>query len=325
MTEKVCYISNKGKENQRIHTSRVSASHILNKIEYPKETVPPKNLLKFYSITQNSVDALIKNYLFSANPLSFNDPFDCPVQVWDEMIFSQETMLNSVNPLFKSIWQNDNNINKENFFNFFFGFIGIICLNNPAYENQDLMWGYYTNQQGFAISFKSSELLKIWHQPFLVEYLEKDKLDKFSADSIATRNIIDLFPRIIRWSTQKDNKWDKENEWRFVFLDCLIDPLTFKPKIEDRKKNYTPESIEEILLGNRFFDSQYSVYQNREQFLYLTNEKTKLQNELLSYLAFPNSIKVRHLFMKKEELYLYPRECRIWRQDKERFRIEYLE
>jgi len=271
------------------------------------------------------VDALRKNYLFSAHPLSFNDPFDCPIQLWNETIFSQETMLNSVNPLLKSIWQNDSSINKEHFFNIFFGFIGIICLNNPEIENQDLMWGYYTNQQGFAISFKSEELIKKWDHPFLVEYLEKEKLDKFYVDYKATWDILDLFPRILRWSTQKDNKWNKENEWRFLFLDCPIDTITFKPKIEERKRNYNIESIAEILLGNRFFNSQFSVHQNSNQFTYLTNESSSLQNEILSYLAFPNNIKVRHMFMKRDELYLYPRECRIWKQDLQRFRIEYLE
>lgn len=319
------YISNKEKPNQRIHRSIFSNDRIINKIEYSEQKKCPPTLLKFYSVNENNINALVNSYLYAASPISFNDPFDCPIQLWDEKIFSQLFMLNTINPLFSSIWKDDNNENKEHFFNFFFGFIGIICLNNPNIENQDLMWGYYTNQQGFAVSFNSDELFSSWGMPFPIEYLGKTKLDRFNIDSLERNDMIELLPRILRWSTQKDITWASENEWRFLFLDCLIDTITFKSKTEDRKKKYNSNAINEIFLGNSFFESQYSVYKDPSQFIYLTDKKKVLQNKLLTFLSIPQKIKIRHMSMKKDELQLYPRECRIWKQDENRFRIEYLE
>ena len=49
------------------------------------------------------------------------------------------------------------------------------------------------------------------------------------------------------------------------------------------------------------------------------------QSKLITFLSFPKEIRVKNMFMKKDELQLYPKECRIWRQDENRFRIEYLE
>lgn len=49
------------------------------------------------------------------------------------------------------------------------------------------------------------------------------------------------------------------------------------------------------------------------------------ENKLLSFLSFPQKIKVKHMFMKNDEFQLFPRECRIWKQDENRFKIEYLE
>ena len=43
----------------------------------------PRELIKFYSINEHSVDALLNKYLWAAHPLTFNDPFDCPMQLWN--------------------------------------------------------------------------------------------------------------------------------------------------------------------------------------------------------------------------------------------------
>ncbi|RIH63335.1 DUF2971 domain-containing protein [Mariniphaga sediminis] len=326
MDEQSIYISNKERSNQRIHKSVISNDNIINKIEYSEQTQCPQTLLKFYSLSDYNIDALINNYLFAANPLDFNDPFDCPVQVWDKKIFSQQTMFEIFNPLFKELWKTDDNENKEQFFSIFFGFIGIICLNKPKFENQDLMWGYYSSQKGFTVSFNSNELIKSWNLPFAIEYLDKSQLDKFSIESMNEKDLnIELFSRILRWTTQKDEKWKKENEWRFIFMDCPIDPLTFLPKIEERKKFYNMEAIKEIYLGFKFFEKQFSVFQNLNQFVYITTEKNRLQNKLLTFLSFPQKIKVKHMCMKNDEIQLFPRECRIWKRDDERFKIEYLE
>ena len=325
MEEESIYISNSGKKNQRTHICTVSNNNVISRIKYSIPPSYPEFLFKFYPINEYSIDALINNYLFAANPVSFNDPFDCPIQLWDEKIFRQPLLIDSFNPLFRDIWEDNPDENKEKFFSFVYGFTGIICLNNPRVKNQDLMWGYYSNQQGFTISFNSDELIKSWGLPFPIEYLDKDQLDRFFIDSMKRKELIELTPIILRWTTQKNKKWDKENEWRFLFLDCLIDTITFKPKIEERKRKYNYNAINEIILGSRFFDLQYSVNKNFKQFVYLTSEKSILQNKLLTFLSIPQKIKIRHMFMKKDELHLYPRECIIFRQDEQRFLIEYLE
>ncbi|MBL7105352.1 MAG: hypothetical protein ISS18_13570 [Bacteroidales bacterium] len=41
----------------------------------------PEALLKYYSLDENSVDALINKYIYVPHPIQLNDPLDCNYQL----------------------------------------------------------------------------------------------------------------------------------------------------------------------------------------------------------------------------------------------------
>lgn len=281
----------------RIHYSYISGRKVRNHIEYTKETEVPKELIKFYSITQNSVDAVTKGFLWATNPSDFNDPFDCPIQLWNNISPSSE---------FREV------IKK---------FIGIICLHEFSLNDQDILWGYYTDQKGFAIKFSSYKLVENWGNPFKVEYLEMHELDHFNLPSIKE----DIFPMILRWGTQKKHIWKNENEWRFIFSNLKIETLKMDTFKEERQKLYHPSFIEEIILGLKFFNNTNMVEVSKHDSYYIIQgEQHKIQNELLEFLSFPSEIPVKHMYMKVDELIMTPRPCKIFNLSNGRFKIHYL-
>jgi hypothetical protein len=131
---------------------------------------------------------------------------------------------------------------------------------------------------------------------------------------------------VLRWSTQKKKIWENETEWRYIFHDCIMDPLNLKSKQHpSREKTYSPNAIKEINLGYRFFEESYGIPINNDSVIYITDSyKHILQDRILSHIAFPSQIPVKHMFMK-DDLILYTRACKIYKVDERRFRVDYLE
>ena len=290
----------------RIHYSYISGRKILNHIEYPETIEPPKELIKFYSVTQNSVNALTNGYLWATNPFDFNDPFDCPIQLWNSTSFA------------------NNLFDREIFYKTRLATLGIICLNEFSLKDQDVLWGYYTNQEGFAIKFNSHHLINNWGFPFKVDYLKKSKLDYFNLDMLESP--IDVFPMFLRWSTQKKRVWKNENEWRFIFSNLEADSLTIDAPKGERSKKYNSSAIKEIILGFKFFHQTNMVEESINRSYYIIDgNRHKLQNEILNFLSFPSEIPVKHMYQKPDKLELTPRPCKIFKDKDGRFRIDYLQ
>lgn len=307
----------------RIHYSYISGRKIHNHIEYPETTEPPKELIKFYSVTQNSVNAFTKGYLWAANPLTFNDPFDCPIQLWNIDSFTLKKLQPILDPrIHFMLKEHDVLCNRSIFSRFRLATLGIICLHEFSLKNQDVLWGYYTNQEGFAIKFHSHQLIKSWGVPFKVDYLKKSKLDHFNLNILESPP--DVFPLFLRWSTQKKRVWKNENEWRFIFSNLEADTLTIDAPKEERSKKYNSSDIEEVILGLKFFHQTNMVEVSKHDSYYIIQgEQHKIQNELLEFLSFPSEIPVKHMYMKVDELIITPRPCKIFNQNNGRFNIHY--
>lgn len=278
---------------------------ILNEIEYTEKTEVPRELIKFYSVSENSVNALRNGYLWATNPSDFNDPFDCPIQLWDISSFA------------------NNSHSRKIFYEGRLATLGIICLNEFSLKDQDVLWGYYTNQQGFAIKLDSIQLQKDFGIPFKIQYLEPDEFDHFDINQINV--VIDLFPMFLRWSTQKKPIWKNENEWRFIFSNLEADSLLGDAPKEERSKKYNSSAIEEVILGLKFFHQTNMVEVSKHDSYYIIQgEQHKIQNELLEFLSFPSEIPVKHMYMKVDELIMTPRPCQIFNLNNGRFKIHYL-
>ncbi len=307
----------------RIHYSYISGRKILNHIEYPESTELPKELIKFYSITENSVNAFTKGFLWAADPLTFNDPFDCPIQIWDKESFTMKNIQPILNPQNHFMLKEDDVLHNRSIFSELrFVTLGIICLHEFSLKNQDILWGYYTNQEGFAIKFDSHQLIKIWGVPFKVDYLKTHDLEHFNLNEV--KNTEDLFPMFLRWSTQKKHVWKNENEWRFIFSNLEADTLFGNAPKKERSKKYNSSAIEEVILGLKFFHQTNMVEVSKHDSYYIIQgEQHKLHNEILSFLSFPSKITAKHMYMKVDELIITPRPCKIFNQNNGRFNIHY--
>lgn len=136
-----------------------------------EEQTPPENLIKYYECNKNNCDALINNYLWASNPSDFNDPFDCSIFTLNENSFTKKWMLQTTESWSHEWWSEDKTQNRDMYYNFYLKFIGIVCLNEYEIKNQDLLWGYYTSQKGFAVEFNEkilSEILSI--KPIRINY-----------------------------------------------------------------------------------------------------------------------------------------------------------
>jgi hypothetical protein len=281
---------------------------------------PPEKLIKYYKCDKYSCDALTNNYLWASHPASFNDPFDCPVFTLKEESFRFDILLKITNPLFHELWSLNNAINRHDFYSICLGFIGIVCLNEYETDNQDILWGYYSDQEGFAIEFDQKELSKDLNGSL-------EKIDYRDVDSFETFGITDepilMNSTLTKWIKQKKKVWNKETEWRYIFFDCEIDPKNFLPIVETRKKKYKIDDISTIYLGHKFFKLRNLVEVSNNSFVYILSKEINQQNQLLSFLASHPDIKVEHMFPKNNELQLFPREFRIAKQDEGRFKIKY--
>ncbi|WP_299580217.1 hypothetical protein [uncultured Sunxiuqinia sp.] len=319
----------------RVHRCSIvslSPLKIENVIEYPELVKTPDKLIKFYAVSANSVDALLNNYLYAANPLLFNDPFDCPAQLWNLDSFRYENIQRFA--LFEDLikkYGEDRFMspihNRNLFFEFRMATLGIICLHEFSLNSndcQDTLWGYYSNQQGFAVKFDSCILRKSLGTPFQVEYLERSKLDEFSLDSIKENE--DFLPMFLRWTTQKKKIWENEYEWRFVLQDLKAETLMLDSPGKVRRRTYYKSAISEVLLGLKFFHKTNMVeVSNSRSYYVIDTEKYNHQYKLLSFISFPSEIPVKHIYMKQKKLAMHPRSCQIFNENNGRFRIEYLE
>jgi hypothetical protein len=218
----------------------------------------PETLIKYYECNKYNCEAVINSYIWASHPKQFNDPFDCPMEVWDKNSFSDDIFKKIIHPDF---YKNFGHILMRNprdeYIKFMNLFTGIICLNKYVEKNEDLLWGYYNQQKGFSVEFSSYELSNNFNSvPEEVQYREPNQFRIFQIP----KNIQDasaLFPLLTDWIKQKKRIWENESEWRYIFFDCNYDPCSGYGMIETRKKEFSLDSIKRITLGFKFFDGCY--------------------------------------------------------------------
>lgn len=155
---------------------------------YQNETLLPKHpkvLYKYYSLNLNNIDALYRNYFFLSNPKEFNDPFDCNLNLIEDLQLYEKNKININN----------------------FG----ICSFSETIDNH-LMWAHYTNNyHGFALGFKEriqiDENKRDIQRYSLGRVIYPEKVVKMKSD-----NPISLYYVL----TTKYQQWKYEKEWRIL-------------------------------------------------------------------------------------------------------------
>lgn len=246
-------------------------------IEHNKEK--PENIYKFYAISKFSIDALINGYFYASHPIELNDSLDCSPFLWytsEPIDIAQYKRLwgnilseKELNDYFKG------DCNKENLCK---GFISNVydtatnlfgVISTTGKENNPLMWPHYTQEKGFQIKFKTSELEKSIESKITKdeEYLGlypinyTQKLSPIDISSFKTM-LVPLY-----YATNiKSKQWEYEDEWRFlVGKQNMGVPYTksgFTQRedyIVDKSNRYVfydKRLVDEICFGHNFFNAR---------------------------------------------------------------------
>lgn len=257
----------------RLHEVRISGNTLIPSIKYSNDHQIPQNLIKYYKADKNGYNVLKESKIWATNPLDFNDPFDCPFQMWNLDTFPFEEMKNFLNDFLPEGFPSNSNILKTRqvFFELQLIFTGIYCLNDNL--NSDLFWGYYNNHTGFSIVFNTPVLNSYWGlTPLKVEYGIMGNFDKLSLLAEDFENF-NVFSKILRWTTIKKDEWKHENEWRYVFFDIDLGNT-------NRLRQFPFKAITEFVLGFRFFRDAESSCENSGIYKYKFNLEDNINYSL---------------------------------------------
>ena len=188
---------------------------------HPKE---PDKIYKYYSCNIENIASLHDGYFWLANPVTFNDPFDCNLNL-------VEHEDNSIKNLPFNAWRNrwDN--------------IGITCFSRII--DDPLMWAHYTNNyHGFAIKFKKLSVAHIEGSNDIMDFAPVIYTDTFKVISntspIAKGYVL----------TVKSKRWSYEKEWRII--------KTIQEN--ERRLYFKRDIIEEVYIGHKILDSNEAIY-----------------------------------------------------------------
>lgn len=198
----------------------------------------PKHLFKFYNNTENSLNAMLENYIYFSNPRHFNDPFDC-------LTNREKYILKGGNSI---------KLHRDN--------IGICCfsLNN----DNPLLWGHYTNSYtGFCVKYSDSDFLQnnniqiSRHISYLKNYLPAndnlqkaiEEIQEFDLLETQKENIKKVLMMDFEY-TWKHYDWKYEKEYRAI----SVNSDSF-----NRKLKINPNILTEVYIGHRMksIDSNY--------------------------------------------------------------------
>lgn len=194
---------------------KINFSKDVNKFEinYPNKKLDPDTLSKYYSINECSIESIENNNFYVSQPEDFNDLFDTAYNILD---FNQ-LYLNCILSLspknqeenIRHHWETHkeffiNSIKKDSYRALLARF-GILCTTENKLN--ELMWGYYNNNEGFLLEFNYKEFPKNFHGPFPINYVK-------TIDKIKTNNIDHL--TFLLQSNIKKDIWKHENEYRFL-------------------------------------------------------------------------------------------------------------
>ena len=239
----------------------------------------PETFFKYYSIDDYKIDALIKNYLYTTHPYSFNDSIDSSEllvdfskitiekykSIYQQLIRKEELDKYDLDKGFQVDKSDDFKNIKSFVYQYFTRQIGLISLTTEPLNI--LMWSHYATESGFVIELDKKSLFEKMKElnPDIpnfclrpIQYVEKlEKIDMFG-DEFKTPDI----PLFLYMTSVKRKEWKYEDEWRLSIYKkdmglpwSYLNPgnVDYKGK-NDRKLYYSSDAIKSIIIGKYFFN-----------------------------------------------------------------------
>lgn len=240
----------------------------------------PENIFKFYSFSKNNIDAILKGYFYASHPFDLNDTFDSSKFL---MVTSKKLGYDYYEKLLKDVctvdqiedfYQKDNEREDhkarhyiEKLWDLSTNLFGIISTTVSEYNL--LMWPHYTEEKGFQVKYNSRKL----EESIKGNLTDKeDYLGFFPINYCKHLKVIDisdyksLFIPLYYITNIKSEKWKYEEEWRFIVgkqnMGVPYSKIGLQPRKdyfvrnENRFVKYNPGLIEEIAVGQNFFNSR---------------------------------------------------------------------
>lgn len=252
----------------------------------------PDILFKLYSLSENSVNALINNYVYATHPNQFNDLFDCneelinfddeeDIRIFLRTAYSEE----QIDSMLQSNFQSTSTHVQRNFKAVLYRLIGVLSMTEDPFNI--LMWSYYTNHYGFMLEFDISKFPFKFQGPFPINYQKEISPISVKETGVQLAMLIQ--------TNLKYSDWKHENEWRLLIdsEEPMFSP--FHKDLEklgghDRKFKYPKEAIKSISLGNRFFspDEIKILDEKNLQIRLLDLWGLELKRQLMNYIVENN-------------------------------------
>ncbi len=184
----------------------------------------PEKIFKFFACNIRNIAAFHEGYFWLAEPVSFNDPFDCNLNLLE---YEDETISNL--PF---------DIPRNNIKN-----IGISCFS--TINDDPLIWAHYTdNYYGYAVKYG-----KITCKVNPEEYIEMDFSPVIYTNNFKIfKNTIPVAQAYVL--STKSKRWAYEKEWRII--KTISD--------EDRELYYDRNIVEEVYVGHKIPDNDSAAY-----------------------------------------------------------------
>ncbi|MGJ8684531.1 MAG: DUF2971 domain-containing protein [Nonlabens sp.] len=180
-----------------------------------KQKVQPQTIFKYYSNDEKglNLDALKNKYLYYSSFKSFNDPFDCNINL---VSFKKNGKFKKTNKKKKELFKNrlDN--------------IGICCFTTK--KDSILMWSHYSNS----------------HKGYCLEFIKKEE-ELYPVNYIKDFNKTNYYDNVkdseFHLTYSKSEEWSYENEYRSIVDN--IDPTN----PSSRKRKYSPNRLKSVYFG----------------------------------------------------------------------------
>lgn len=280
----------------------------------PLKTSKPQYLYKHFSLNVNSIDSLMKNYLYASHPLQLNDPYDCnkrifnldptPLSIFQIFLGVLETFDKtiSIKEMYSHQRQDLNDLFLEGFWQLMYSKCGIVSMSDISTNIQ--MWAYYSKLDGFQIKLDTHKLPENFKGPLKVRY--SPILNKIPIEN-------NFFLPVLYQMINKENNWDHESEWRYLVVGPseMEVPLSIfrnqQKSPHDRKFPYDISALIEISLGCYFFQPDELRKIERNHSLFDLSKSvtlnTPLRIRLLDHLATHPIIEPKLIFWEKHAKY----------------------
>ena len=226
----------------------------------------PRFLYKFYPINRNSLDSLVRGYIWLGDPGNFNDPFDNVVSFnrkikkescfeyfdLDEVVelskVANEKYIeigegDSIFNLYRAIlkWSGSREELKDwilRTHELVLSNLGMACFSSSPYE--DLMWSHYADgHRGFCLEFYRDGVL---NSPYCREITYVEEIPEKVSLLEFIENYYDF---AIKNLYVKKKMWSYENEWRF------FKSFNFWFPVDICKRKETGLRLKSIIFGLR--------------------------------------------------------------------------